>query len=148
MSSVVLIRFSEMHLRSPELVLRCSQMALRSSEGFQDQLIWSQGYPRWICMLQSEFKVIQTEFTVLQNDFAIIRSCFVLYHVPEFHQDCLSAFFSYFDLKIPIYKAKIEKTFWGFVKNYLYHLSIPKSVKTAPGIFKKSQKISGKSKYF
>ena len=41
-----------------------------------------------------------------------------------------------------------RKFFRGYARNYLYHLSTPKSVKTAPNIFRNSQKISGQSKYF
>ena len=41
----------------------------------------------------------------------------------------LKYFFSYFDLKIPIYKAKIEKKiFRGYARNYLYHLYTRKLV--------------------
>ena len=61
----------------------------------------------------------------------------------------LEYFFSYFDLKIPIYKAKIEKKFSGGMPEIIYTTYKPQNrSKTAPDIFRKSQKISGQSKNF
>ena len=61
----------------------------------------------------------------------------------------LKYFFSYFDLKIPIYKAKIEKKFSGGMPEIIYTTYKPQNQsKTAPDIFRKSQKISGQSKKF
>ena len=61
----------------------------------------------------------------------------------------LEYFFSYFDLKIPIYKLKNENFFSGGMSEIIYTTYKPQNrSKTAPDIFRKSQKISGQSKNF
>ena len=61
----------------------------------------------------------------------------------------LKHFFSYFDLKIPFYKLKIEKKFSGGMPEIIYTTYKPQNrSKTAPDIFRKSQKISGQSENF
>ena len=61
----------------------------------------------------------------------------------------LKHFFSYFHLKIPFYKLKIEKNFSGGMPEIIYTTyKFQNRSKTAPDIFKKSQKISGQSKKF
>ena len=47
---------------------------------------------------------------------------FVLYHVPEFHQDCLSTFLAISISKFQFIRQKSKIFFRGYVRNYLYHL--------------------------